>query len=63
MQLCKKHKISRKKIIDIGAGYGTFCKIIQDNKFFEEVIGKKTKQKITSEEPIMHNMIEWKVKH
>ncbi len=38
MQLCKKHKISRKKIIDIGAGYGTFCKIIQDKKFFAEVI-------------------------
>jgi len=38
IQLCKKHKISKKKIIDIGAGFGTFCKIIQDKKFFKQVI-------------------------
>jgi hypothetical protein len=38
IQLCKKHKISRKKIIDVGAGYGTFCKIMKDKKFFKDVI-------------------------
>ena len=38
IEICKKQNISRKKIIDIGAGYGTFCSVMKDYKFFEEVI-------------------------
>ena len=38
LQICKKYKVNRQKIIDIGAGYGTFCSIIKETNFFKEVI-------------------------
>ena len=38
LEICKKYKVNRQKIIDIGAGYGTFCSIMKKTYFFKEVI-------------------------
>lgn len=38
IEICNKQKINRNKIIDIGAGYGTFCSIMKEYNFFNEVI-------------------------
>ena len=38
LELFKKLKVRKNKIIDIGAGYGTFCSIIKKKNFFNEVI-------------------------
>ncbi len=38
IEICKKQNIKRNKIIDIGAGYGTFCSIMKNKKYFKEVV-------------------------
>jgi 2-polyprenyl-3-methyl-5-hydroxy-6-metoxy-1,4-benzoquinol methylase/ribosomal protein S27E len=38
IQIVKKFKIKRNFIMDIGAGYGTFCQVIKGKKFFKKVI-------------------------
>jgi 2-polyprenyl-3-methyl-5-hydroxy-6-metoxy-1,4-benzoquinol methylase len=38
INICKKYKIQKKKIIDIGAGYGTFCYAMKKIKYFGDVI-------------------------
>ena len=38
LEICKKFNVKKNKIIDIGAGYGTFCSIIKKFDFFKEVV-------------------------
>jgi 2-polyprenyl-3-methyl-5-hydroxy-6-metoxy-1,4-benzoquinol methylase len=38
LEICKKFNVKKNRIIDIGAGYGTFCSIIKRYKFFNEVV-------------------------
>lgn len=38
LDLCREHKVSTKKIVDVGAGFGTFCEEIKKMSVFEKVI-------------------------
>ena len=37
-EVCKKYDVPREKIIDVGAGFGTFCECISDLSIFKSVI-------------------------
>ena len=38
IKLCKKHNIKTKTLLDVGAGFGTFCEEIEKHNFFNKVI-------------------------
>ncbi len=38
VELCKQHGVSPGKLLDVGAGFGTFCQEIERLKFFKEII-------------------------
>ena len=38
VQICKKFKIKRDKILDIGAGFGTFCSVLKKKSLFKKVM-------------------------
>ena len=37
IKICKQHKIKRPSLIEIGAGYGSFCFLAKKSKFFADV--------------------------
>ncbi len=37
IKLCKKYKVKNNSIMDIGAGYGTFCQAMIEKKYFNNV--------------------------
>ena len=38
IEICKKFKVGKKKLIDVGAGFGTFCSAMMSKKYFNEVV-------------------------
>ena len=38
INICKNNKIKYPSIIDIGSGYGTFCKLALKSNFFKKVV-------------------------
>lgn len=38
VEICNKHKVAMKTLIDIGAGFGTFCEEIKKMSIFDKVI-------------------------
>jgi len=38
LQICKKYNISTGTLMDVGAGFGTFCEILENIKIFRRVI-------------------------
>ncbi len=38
LQLCKKYNISTGTLMDVGAGFGTFCEILENGKIFRRII-------------------------
>ncbi|MFH1461698.1 MAG: class I SAM-dependent methyltransferase [bacterium] len=38
LQLCKKYSLDKNSLIDVGAGFGTFCEEIEKLNYFENVI-------------------------
>jgi 2-polyprenyl-3-methyl-5-hydroxy-6-metoxy-1,4-benzoquinol methylase len=38
IEICKKLKVGRKKLIDIGSGFGSFCIAIKNSNFFNNVV-------------------------
>lgn len=45
-ELCRKHNISAKVLIDVGAGFGTFCEEIKKLRIFESVIAVEPSQSL-----------------
>jgi 2-polyprenyl-3-methyl-5-hydroxy-6-metoxy-1,4-benzoquinol methylase len=39
LEICKKYKIDRDAIMDVGAGHGTFCEELNKRKEFKRVVG------------------------
>lgn len=38
LELCKKYNINNKLLLDVGAGFGTFCEEVREKNFFEKII-------------------------
>lgn len=38
VEICKKHKVATKILLDVGAGFGTFCEEIKNLSVFDKVI-------------------------
>jgi len=38
IELCKKYGVNTKTLLDVGAGFGTFCEEVEKHNFFDKVI-------------------------
>lgn len=38
IELCIKHGVERNTLVDVGAGFGTFCEVVKQLEFFRDVI-------------------------
>lgn len=43
-QLCKKYNVHTKTLVDVGAGFGTFCEEVQKLEIFEKIIAVEPAQ-------------------
>jgi len=46
IELCKKHKIRTSSILEVGAGFGTFCEEIKSRKVFSRVVAIEPSPKL-----------------
>jgi SAM-dependent methyltransferase len=65
IKFCKKYNFEKPSIVDVGAGFGTFCDLLKKSKFFSKVIAIEPshegylsckKKKITSINNVIENI-------